>query len=232
MATPLRSPIPMKPKLSEYEMVRARNIERNNARLRALGLISKLEEERSNSEAWGLSLPTKEVPKNDEKTQQLFINHRKRDWFEASEKHLSPARKSLRLRGIDPDDNSTTPVKFSSDGPTAKKCEDEQNSKQRRDECRATRQRAALEYAVLGAEKAAKENPTATHDHCLMRVRTMSDKQLLNRCKSIERAAGKHCLIKMAIFVSCLRDEEKHEIAEIASEALERLKALQPPPCE
>jgi hypothetical protein len=65
-----------------------------------------------------------------------------------------------------------------------------------------------------------------------MRVRTMSDKQLLNRCKSIERAAGKHCLIKMAIFVSCLRDEEKYEIAKIASEALERLKALQPPPCE
>jgi hypothetical protein len=232
MATPLRSPIPMKPKLSEYETVRARNIERNNARLRALGLISKLEEERSNLEAWGLSLPTKEVSRNDEKTQHLFTNHRKRDRFESSEKPLSPARKSLRLKGIHPEDNSTMSGQLPSERPTAEKSEDKQNARQRRDECREARQRVALEYAALGAEKAAKENPTATYDHCLMRVRTMTDKQLLNRCKSIERAAGKHCLIKIAIFVSCLRDEEKYEIAEIASEALERLKALQPPPCE
>ena len=41
--------------LSGYEQERARNIERNNARLRALGLISALEEQRSNKKAWGKS---------------------------------------------------------------------------------------------------------------------------------------------------------------------------------
>lgn len=221
----------MEPKLSEYETARARNIERNNARLRALGLISKLEEERSNSAAWCLPLPTNEVSKSGEKT-RIVTSRRKRNRSRAVEKSSSPPRKSRRLRGIHPDDNTMFMQQLSPEISTTENSEKEQDSKKRRDECRAARQRAALEYAALGAENAAKENPTATYDHCLMRVRTMSDKQLLNRCKSIERAAGKHCLIKMAIFVSCLRDEEKYEIAKIASEALERLKALQPPPCE
>ena len=39
--------------LSEYEQSRARNIERNNARLRSLGLITVAEERRSNDLAWG-----------------------------------------------------------------------------------------------------------------------------------------------------------------------------------
>jgi hypothetical protein len=97
-------------------------------------------------------------------------------------------------------------------------------------ECRLARQRAALKVMEEGAEKAAKENPTATYEHCSMRVRTMTDKALLTRIKVIERAAGKHCVVKMAIFKSCLQDEGKWEIAEKASEALERLKGLQAPP--
>ena len=83
-----------------------------------------------------------------------------------------------------------------------------------------------------GAEQAAKENPTATYEHCLMRVRTMSDKGLRNRVKAIERAAGKHCVVKMALFKSCLQDEDMWDIAELATQALERLKALQAPPDE
>ena len=39
--------------LSSYEVTRAKNIERNNARLRSLGLISAREEEKSNDAAWG-----------------------------------------------------------------------------------------------------------------------------------------------------------------------------------
>ena len=46
------SPEPNAPGLSTYEQIRAKNIERNNARLRALGLISKLEERLSNDLAW------------------------------------------------------------------------------------------------------------------------------------------------------------------------------------
>ena len=39
--------------LSEYEKSRARNIERNNARLRSLGLITVAQERRANDAAWG-----------------------------------------------------------------------------------------------------------------------------------------------------------------------------------
>ena len=100
------------------------------------------------------------------------------------------------------------------------------------EECRQARQRAALRVMEAGAEKAAKENPTATYEHCLMRVKTMTDKGLTNRVKAIERAAGKHCVVKMAIFKSCLQDQGMWELAEAASEALERLKALLSPPEE
>jgi hypothetical protein len=98
-------------------------------------------------------------------------------------------------------------------------------------ECRQARQLVALRFSKLSdaEKKAAKENPTATYAHCLHRVRTMTEKALYNRVRAIERAAGKHCVIKMAIFKSCLQDEGMWGLAEAASEALERLKAVEPP---
>jgi len=97
-------------------------------------------------------------------------------------------------------------------------------------ECREARLRAATEVAEAGADKAAMENPTASYKHCLMRVRSMSEKALANRVKAIERSAGKHCVVKMAIFKSTLQDEGLWDIAELAADALERLKALLPAP--
>ena len=54
----------------------------------------------------------------------------------------------------------------------------------------------------------------------------MTEKGLMNRVKVIERAAGKHSVvIKMAIFISCLQEDEgMWELAEVKSDALERLK--------
>jgi len=63
-----------------------------------------------------------------------------------------------------------------------------------------------------------------------MRVRTMTEKGLANRIKTIERAAGKHCVVKMAIFKSCLQDENMWDLAGDAADALERLKGMLPPP--
>ena len=57
----------------------------------------------------------------------------------------------------------------------------------------------------------------------------MSEKGLANRIKAIERAAGKHCVVKMGIFKSCLQDEGNWTLAELASAALERLKGIQAP---
>lgn len=54
-------------------------------------------------------------------------------------------------------------------------------------ECREARQRAANEVAKAGFQLAAKENPTASYEHCLMRVRSMSEKALAARVRKKEQ---------------------------------------------
>lgn len=189
---------------SDYEQLRARNIERNNARLRSLGLISALEEQRSNAAAWGRKIKEENV--------ESYPGKKRPRRTCSSE----PSRKSRRLEGIAPEGGHII--------------EDTHKERQERvRECREVRLRAANTIAQQ-AEQAAKENPTATYEHCLMRVKTMTEKALANRVKVIERAAGKHCVVKMAIFKCCLQDEGMWDLANLASNALERLKALQPPP--
>jgi len=235
--------------LSDYERIRAQNIERNNAKLRELGLISKKEEARSNDIAWG----RKQIAHHDNNDSSESGSEYEDDGSEAGEedegwedprrphgdaikpkkKKSKPkkrkadgppaegSRKSRRLQGIGADGAMIEP-------PPSK----EQILKERVErvkECREVRLRAARAVAAAGAEKAAKENPTATYEHCLMRCKTMSEKGLKNRVKAIERATGKHCVVKMAIFKSCLQDEGMWELAELASEALERLKGMKPP---
>ena len=231
---------------SEYEITRARNIERNNAKLRALGLISAAEEEASNAVAWGSSSrptkritspPSKDADEDDEEESRCASSRRKRRRKKDEPVSSSPSRKSLRLKGLAPDDGECTqkrmaPVENETTTSTSISRQQHEERQKWREECREARQRAALEHAALGAARAARENPTATYDHCWMRVRSMSDPQLRNRVKTIERAAGKHCVIKMAIMASCLRDEGLWELAAVASDALERLKALRPPPEE
>jgi hypothetical protein len=70
------------------------------------------------------------------------------------------------------------------------------------------------------------KNPTATYEHTWMRVRTMGEKALLNRVKTIERCMGQHCLVKMRMFAEVLLLADKEELGKAASEALERLLTL------
>jgi len=137
------------------------------------------------------------------------------------------SRKSRRLKGKNAElsPKSESSLFFSKDPVILEKEREE-----RINECREVRLRAANAIAACGGEEAAKKNPTATYEHAKMRVQTMTEKGLVNRVKAIERAAGKHCVVKMAIFKSCLQDEGMWELAEVASDALERLKALKPTP--
>jgi len=196
--------------LSVYEKARAINIEKNNARLRALGLISANEERKSNASAWGL----------EEKSSNIKRKPSSRPPNEG-------CRKSRRLLKLS-SEISENVVTGGNEEERQEGIEKEREAIVK--ECREARQRAAMEVAKLGVESAARENPTATYEHCLMRIRSMTKKGLINRVRSIERAAGKHCVIKMAIFKSCLQDENMWELAKLASEALERLKGLQSPP--
>jgi hypothetical protein len=216
--------------LSDYEKRRLENIKRNNARLRSLGLISELEEKRSNAIASGISIES--LQENDSDGESSDDG----EWIadEGTKKRKKKAavavlregfRKSKRLQGEKADVPEDIESLFPSDPETMKREREE-----RVKECREVRLRAANALAACGGEAAAKQNPTATYEHCLMRVRSMTEKGLANRVKAIERAAGKHCIIKMAIFKSCLQDENLWDLASLANEALERLKGLQPIP--
>ena len=226
--------------LSEYEQQRARNIERNNARLRMLGLISTREEEISNAKAWGKQV--KVLESSSEQSQghtkdAKSINKKKRRTVAttttSSSLSASP-RKSRRLQGQQPDGGQIITSDSMKENDFTNDDDDDEDRLARVEECRLVRLQRALELSnqVNAAKKAAKENPTATYEHALMRVRTMTHKALINRIKTIERATGKHCVIKMAIFKCCLQDENLWELAELANQALERLKGLHPIPME
>lgn len=158
--------------LSDYQKLRISNIKRNNAKLRELGLISALEENRSNALAEGRTFVDNDDSNKVEETEGGLKKKRKRQLVPTE-----GSRKSLRLQGIgvDTDDNTKQTIIL--------KTEDEilKERVERVKECREVRLRAARAIAEAGAKKAAQENPTATYEHCLMRVKTMTDKRLVTR---------------------------------------------------
>ncbi|KAK3283837.1 hypothetical protein CYMTET_8482 [Cymbomonas tetramitiformis] len=64
---------------------------------------------------------------------------------------------------------------------------------------------------------------TASYAHTLHRVMTMSEAALRRRVTTIERACGKFAVTKMRLFARVLCLEGYQEVAEEATEALERL---------
>lgn len=233
--------------LSDYEQKRAQNIERNNAKLRSLGLISAQEEMESNAAAWGHRLHNKEfgtdrsfgISKNDASA----LKKRKRTNASKEPQNSFCRRQSnrLRLRMTQGDTNSLDLESGHEDlrcsiAVSKPERQGKENAvddslgmiQKRIIECRKQRLEAAKAFAALPSTEVAKKNPTATYDHCLMRVRSMSEKALETRIKMIERAAGKSCIVKMAIFKCCLEEHNYLSLAKKAGQSLERLKVLQP----
>jgi hypothetical protein len=89
-------------------------------------------------------------------------------------------------------------------------------------------QRTELYKELLGRhnDNGLKLPPTATYEHTVMRVETMTEKKLLTRVKVIERAAGKYAVLKMRMFAEVLVLEGLKEIAKEAEHALGRLLQL------
>ncbi|CAJ1951148.1 unnamed protein product [Cylindrotheca closterium] len=203
--------------LSDYEKLRAAKIEKHNALLRSLGLISAQEELESNALAWHKSLPTNAKRKRQE---DATGNPQKSSKL-AAKTALPPSRQSLRQRGKEPD---------GSEVPPSLKAESIQEMRQSRVlECRQVRLERARQYNDKVTNGTGKMNraddPTGKlYDHTYYRIQSMTDKALEGRIKAIERAAGKQCIIKMAIFKSCLQDVGMWKLAELAGGALERLK--------
>ncbi|CAM9143002.1 unnamed protein product [Ectocarpus sp. 12 AP-2014] len=74
----------------------------------------------------------------------------------------------------------------------------------------------------IGARDEAKAG-TASYNHCLHRVRTMSDVSLARRVRTIERARGAQAKEKMLVFSRVLTAKGKTDLAEMAEAALDRL---------
>lgn len=124
-----------------------------------------------------------------------------------------PSRRSKRLKGEKPDG-----ITFSV--PKVKKIDEiEGNDKL----VRWKIERLKAEHTKHGTSY---KNPTATYEHTWMRVRTMTKNRLKTRIKVIERALGKHCIIKMRMFAEVLIIAGMDEVAALANAALDRLVAL------
>ena len=157
--------------LSSYEKLRINNIKRNNAKLRELGLISEAEEEQSNAIAEGINEPTKHNDKGDKENTNTGASQKKR---KRKEVPTEGSRKSLRIQGVGVDMEPLDKIILNKEDILAERIV-------RVKECREVRLRAAKAVAAAGGEKAAEENPTATYEHCLMRVKSLSDKRLQTR---------------------------------------------------
>ena len=224
------------PKLCDYEINRAEKIERNNSKLVSLGLMSKHEQKVSNLRARGILVMVEEEEERSESDDDYSDGDESFDDDESRRKRklskkgkkgkkvksfkslAAPTRISLRAQGLDPSGEICSLLQ------TAEEIGEERE--ERIIECREARLKAARAVGEEGYDKAANENQTATYEHCAMRVRTMTENALANRVKAIERAVGKHCIVKMAIFKSCLQDKSLWGLADLASESLERLKGL------
>jgi hypothetical protein len=126
----------------------------------------------------------------------------------------SGRRRSSRLRGV-------AAARVETGGEEEVKEEDEVED----DERRALHETAAAEYAKrhAGKQERATIVGTASYQHTLMRVRTMDEAALGRRIAAIERAKGKHAVIKMRLFARVLFLEGHEWLASDAAEALERL---------
>lgn len=240
--------------LSDYERRRAQNIVRNNHRLRTLGLLSDYEEHVSNAMAWRQPfVPVQFIATNSKrqdddtttdddemkkttKSRWKMIQHPLQPQPQTQPQRsrcskkvpTAPAacRKSQRLQGRNPtNDTQTTTTTTATTTSTSNTTKGSEHVQESRPMVRQ-RQRHLLDgMAHENPKNGTDQEPfTASYDHCLMRVRTMTAKGLANRIKAIERAAGKHCVIKMTLFHRCLEEEGMWELAEFAHQALDRLQ--------
>ena len=104
--------------------------------------------------------------------------------------------------------------------------EDKEEEFKERDEEQERKHRIAeQEFSYRNKMKQKKQTivGTASYQHTLMRVRTMTEPKLRNRMHAISRAKGQHCVTKMRLFARILFLEGYEEFAEECAEELSEL---------
>jgi hypothetical protein len=201
--------------LSDYEWLRLKKIQRNNAKLRSLGLITPQEEERANARCTESrrdannksGLESTPVRKNIRSNNPIMSSKNS----VGRRSSAKGARSSLRLQGL------PAPIGNASHEKTKHQCSESDLMQSTRD----------IKKPAPLTSQGVTSNRAATYEHCAMRIRTMSHAQLQQRIRVVERAAGRHCLIKLLIMVECFRDHELHDLAHMAESALQRLSEPQ-----
>lgn len=202
--------------LTDYELERVAHIRRNREIMRQLGLgfhdIVTAARARCGEED-GPSEPSEKRRKTDVR---LTKTPRATETVEAGIERV--LRRSRRLM-----ENTDERRENTDDYPNAAI---EKRSKYLADhEIDEVHERDAAAYALRNAGCQAKVSVvgTASYQHTLMRARTMSHPALANRIKAIERAKGKHAVVKMRLFARVLFLEGNEGLADDAAAALARL---------
>ena len=183
--------------LTDYELERVAHIRRNREIMRQLGLgfhdIVTAARARCGEED-GPSEPSEKRRKTDVR---LTKTPRATETVEAGIERV--LRRSRRLM-----ENTDERRENTDDDPNAAI---KKRSKYLADhEIDEVHERDAAAYALRNAGCQAKVSVvgTASYQHTLMRARTMSHPALANRIKAIERAKGKHAVVKMRLFARVL----------------------------
>jgi hypothetical protein len=202
--------------LTDYELERVAHIRRNREIMRQLGLgfhdIVTAARARCGEED-GPSEPSEKRRKTDVR---LTKTPRATETVEAGIERV--LRRSRRLM-----ENTDERRENTDDDPNAAI---KKRSKYLADhEIDEVHERDAAAYALRNAGCQAKVSVvgTASYQHTLMRARTMSHPALANRIKAIERAKGKHAVVKMRLFARVLFLEGNEGLADDAAAALARL---------
>lgn len=202
--------------LTDYELERVAHIRRNREIMRQLGLgfhdIVTAARARCGEED-GPSEPSEKRRKTDVR---LTKTPRATETVEAGIERV--LRRSRRLM-----ENTDERRENTDDDPNAAI---KKRSKYLADhEIDEVHERDAAAYARRNAGCQAKVSVvgTASYQHTLMRARTMSHPALANRIKAIERAKGKHAVVKMRLFARVLFLEGNEGLADDAAAALARL---------
>ena len=217
--------------LTDYELERVAHIRRNREIMRQLGLgfhdIVTAARARCGEED-GPSEPSEKRRKTDVRREETKAIDEKRltktprtpETVEAGIERV--LRRSRRLMENTDETHTNTKRDDDNDHDAAIK----ERSKYLADhEIDEVHERDAAAYALRNAGCQARVSVvgTASYQHTLMRVRTMSLSALSNRIKAIERAKGKHAVVKMRLFARVLFLEGNEGLADDAAAALARL---------
>ena len=205
--------------LTEYEKERNARVMRNELLMRRLGL-SDFDSYMHNSSSKKGNKREEEEEDDDEKKKKKKKKKEKRRKRETDvEKVVVVRRSSSRLkRGGggkgETDEQQQQDIK-----------EDKEEFKERDEEHERKHRIAEQEFSYRNKVKQKKQTivGTASYQHTLMRVRTMTEPKLRNRMNAISRAKGQHCVTKMRLFARILFLEGYEELAEECAEELSEL---------